>query len=434
MTAATRQLLTKAAVWMLRIIVGGVFIVSGTSKMIDPFGFIYKVNDYLAVWQIGVPSGLVILATMMLSAIEFLTGFTLATGSLRRASVWMAALMMVVMLPLTLYVALANPVTDCGCFGDFIIISNWATFWKNVALSAAIVYLLKKNRSTEGLFTPMSQWLQITVAALWITVVGLIGYNEQPLIDFRPYPVGEPMIKEAETESIIYRYSSPDGTIKDFYADDLPDTSEGWTFIERIDRQNDIQESAIAIFDKDGEDVTYDVIGSTEKQLLLLVPDVDAAGLSNSYTANELAGYITSSEKSEDAFVAIVHADNPHAIDEWLDMSMSSYPVYYAEDTAIKTVARGKMALVYIENDTIRWKRNLASISPDIIDDPSFSLESMAINGPEVFKRYTLIFLLIELIVMLLGRGATFGRLKIYRLRRKSNKIASQTGKHLQQQ
>lgn len=420
MTPKGKQRIGTAAVWVLRIAAGVVFTVSGAAKMIDPYGFIYKINDYLAAWNLTISPGFVIFAAALLSASEFLIGFTLATGSMRRTSAWLASALMLFMLPLTLYLAIENPVSDCGCFGDFLIISNWATFWKNVALTAALVFLCIKNRTVEGLFTPMSQWLQITVAAIWVAIIGLIGYHEQPLIDFRPYPAGSTLIQEADTEGIIYRYSMADGTIRDFTANSLPDDDEDLTFIGRIDPEEYAPESAFAIFDDQGEDVTYDVVGATPRQLIMLVPDIEAAGISDTYTANELAGLICSEEMedSPEAFVAVVHSPSKNALEEWLDMSMADYPIYTAEDRAIKTVARGKMALLYLENDTIRWKRTLSSIDPEVIDQPGFTLESLDTNGPEIFGRLTFLFVAVETIIMLLGRGATFSRLTFLRSRK----------------
>ncbi len=423
MTPETRLRFTKTAVWILRLAVGGIFIVSGAAKMIDLYGFIYKINDYLAAWHLSVSKGPVVFTVALLSATEFLTGITLATGSMRRLSVWIASAMMAFMLPLTLYVAIVDPVADCGCFGDLWIISNWATFSKNIAIAAALAALLLYNRRIEGLFTPMSQWMQITLAAGWIGWVGLVGYNEQPLLDFRPYPVGSPLLHEADYSEIFYRYAAPDGTTADFSATELPDESDGqWTFVERIDPISDVAESAFVVFDSDGYDATYDLIGTTDRQLLMLVPDVKAAGISETYVANELARHISShSDNPAASFAAIVSATTDQsAMSEWLDLAMADYPVYTAEDTAIKTVARGKMALVFLRNDTIVWKRTLSSINPDQIEAPDFTLEELRTDGPERFGHSLLILLLAELAVMLMGRGATFSRLHFIRSRRKA--------------
>ena len=46
-------LANKYIVWALRIAVGATFIFSGFVKAIDPWGLIYKISEYMAVW--GLP-------------------------------------------------------------------------------------------------------------------------------------------------------------------------------------------------------------------------------------------------------------------------------------------------------------------------------------------------------------------------------------------
>ena len=41
-----------AVVWSLRLIVGSLFAMSGFVKMIDPWGFLFKLEEYLAVWHL----------------------------------------------------------------------------------------------------------------------------------------------------------------------------------------------------------------------------------------------------------------------------------------------------------------------------------------------------------------------------------------------
>lgn len=101
--------------WIIRIVVGGVFIFSGFAKGIDPYGTLYKVEDYLSVLSLSVWPNLVLVGVFGLCALEFLAGVFLLTGCFRRSSVIIAGGIMAFMLPLTLWIAVSNPVADCGC-------------------------------------------------------------------------------------------------------------------------------------------------------------------------------------------------------------------------------------------------------------------------------------------------------------------------------
>ncbi|MDE6290147.1 MAG: DoxX family protein, partial [Muribaculaceae bacterium] len=167
-----------ALTWLMRIAVGSVFIVSGLSKGIDPWGTFYKTSEYLTAMHIPIVEwGNTVLAlAFMLFSLEFIIGVSLLTGCYRKAAPIMAALFMLVMLPLTLWIAIADPVADCGCFGDFLIISNWATFIKNCVISLAVVWLLKFNTKARCLIVPYAQWVATVGMAAYIVAVGYIGY------------------------------------------------------------------------------------------------------------------------------------------------------------------------------------------------------------------------------------------------------------------
>lgn len=186
MKAAAKSRLYTAAVWLARLIAGATFVVSGWAKAIDPWGFIIKVEEYLTVWGMAFPREVVLTGCIALACIEFCTGVMLATGSLKRFSALTALAMMAVMLPLTVYIYIAEPVADCGCFGDFFVISNSATMLKNIVLTALIVFLLIKGPSTAGLYPAPIQWLVITVSFAFPLWLSFVGYNVQPIVDFRP--------------------------------------------------------------------------------------------------------------------------------------------------------------------------------------------------------------------------------------------------------
>ena len=235
-------------VWALRIGVGALFVMSGLVKAIDLWVTVFKFEEYLTAWAIDVPQSFVVLGAMGLCSLEFLTGAMLALGCFRRVAVWTLLAMMAVMLPLTLYIWIADPVSDCGCFGDFWVISNGATFFKNILITAALVLLVLWNRKTEGLYNPYSQWICGVALMVFVTAVELYGYNVQPLLDFRSFPVGTSLLPDENGlddagEDMVFVYEK-DGVKKEFSVNStLPDST--WTFIERkTSGANDSEKSA----------------------------------------------------------------------------------------------------------------------------------------------------------------------------------------------
>lgn len=184
---------------------------------------------------------LLLVGAFALCAYEFVVGVFLLLGCFRRSTPIFATVFMVVMLPLTFWIAVWNPVADCGCFGDAIILSNWATFWKNVVLTAAVVYLIKFNASERCLVRPSLQWLALLGSCGFVVAVAAGGYIYQPLIDFRPYPVGSDLIDrnaddedDAESDEDLYFVYEKDGVEKRFSIDDeLPADDSGWEFLRR---------------------------------------------------------------------------------------------------------------------------------------------------------------------------------------------------------
>ena len=141
-----------AIVWLLRLMVGAVFLFSGFTKGIDPWGSIYKFDEYLRSFGFYDYNGLLTFMAFSVSAVEFMLGAFMLLGIYRRFTPWAMLAMMTVMVPLTLYIAITNDVADCGCFGDAITLSNWGTFWKNVALTVALVYLVIFNRKVKNIY------------------------------------------------------------------------------------------------------------------------------------------------------------------------------------------------------------------------------------------------------------------------------------------
>lgn len=395
--------------WLMRIAVGSVFIVSGLSKGIDPWGTYYKTSEYLTAMHIPIVEwGNTVLAlAFILFSVEFIIGVSLMFGCYRKAAPIMAALFMVVMLPLTLWIAIADPVVDCGCFGDFIVISNWSTFIKNCVISIAVVWLLKFNSKVSGLIAPYAQWLATVGSGVYIVAIGYIGYWQQPTIDFRPYKVGTQLFVDEDAPEYEPKYVfvyEKDGSERKFKEDDiLPDEEDGWKFVRReelgfekkenIRIQSETDMPDFRVWSENGEEDVTESLSGYDRQLMLLVPDINTLSMATSWKINKLYDL---SQKDNTEFFAVV-AGSPDAIEEWRDLSSGQYPIYTSEDTSIKELARGNPALVSIENGRIKWKSALSAILLDDTDDDDVAISTspvgLGMRGSEALWDLTLLLL-----------------------------------------
>lgn len=362
-----------AAGWFCRILVGGVFLFSGLAKGIDPFGTLYKFREYLSVLDIILPDSVILTGVILLCGFEFLTGLFLLSGCYRRGAAWCALSLMVPMLFITLWIYIADPVSDCGCFGDVLKLSNSATFWKNVVLTLASVWLVRNNRSLPTLFTPYLQWIVLVAGAIVIVAIALYGYDFQPIFDFRKYPVGTKLAAESpdEEEEMVFIYRRGDETVRVSEQDELPSEEDGWVFVDRVVKEpasidpsrhesegKDID--SFRIYDEEGEDVTSDLLeeGENGKMLLILIPEIERVSKAEAWKIEELASLC----QEADVKCVMVTAGSPEATDLWKELIAADIPFYTSEDTSIKTLARGNPAVVYLENDVIQWKVTLRGL------------------------------------------------------------------------
>lgn len=358
----------RGAVWAARVLLGVTFILSGWAKCIDPWGFVYKAEEYLAVWHIAamVPREFTLVGTAALSMFEFCTGLLLATGCLRRSAAWCAAAIMAAMLPLSLYIFLADPVSDCGCFGDLFVLSNGATFAKNIVLAALAVFLVIYNRRATPGYRPGIQWLVAALAIIYSLTLVVVGWQVQPMVDFRQWPVGTALSAD-ETgdgnapEDMTFIYEK-DGATAEFPLDALPDST--WTYVKRSGADSEITDRP-AFFDNDGYEVTDDILGADspdDRLILLTVPEPGLDNLLRARFANELYEY---SEANGIRMAAAVAASG-QALDRWSALARPDFPVYSASDTSLKELVRGPMGLVYLRGGTIALKRNFAALAPEL--------------------------------------------------------------------
>lgn len=431
----------KWLTWLLRLIVGGTFIFSGFVKAIDPWGTLYKLQDYMAAMHLPDYPNLLLVAAFLLFGYEFCVGVFLLLGCFRRSAPVCAALFMGVMLPLTLWIAVWDPVADCGCFGDFIHISNWATFWKNVVLSAAVIWLLAYNHKVKWLIRPHLQWIAFILSGLYVIFIGLCGYIYQPLLDFRPYPRGSLLVEhdsaddeegedaDDETENISLIYSR-NGVEKAFSIyDELPSEEEGWVFVRReieesddsgndqptaaaenpVDASDSESQSTFRVWSDDGEeDITDDVILRHGSQLILFMPELRLVSVATTWQINSL---YTWASRHEIDMIAVV-SGTPEEIAEWRDLSLAAYPLYTAEDTEIKMVVRGNPAVVYLQDGHVVWKTTLRALGTEDFLSPTASPDPAAYrrNNHALLYNSTMLYIILLAVLAFASHITMLGR------------------------
>ena len=358
------------AVWVLRIVVGGIFIFSGFVKAVDPRGSIYKFGEYLISFGLQGFDSLLLFMAVSVAVIEFTLGVFLFFGIYRKVTPILILLLMLVMLPLTLYIAVTDNIADCGCFGDAVIISNWASFWKNVAITAASCYLVKYNCRVKNIYGFAVQWMVAMASVAYAIAIAMTGYFYQPVLDFRPFPVGTKIANDGNAsagemdDNYIFIYEK-NGNVREFSLDSLPD--ESWTFVERKKLIQELQSDddqdhmrPVAVIGDSYENADS-IILSNGEQMLFLFPDLNDVVISFTYLINELYDF----SQVHGIDVIGLTSGNLEAIQEWNDLSMASYKMYRMDDSELKMLARGNPAAVYLRDGVIVWKRTLQSISID---------------------------------------------------------------------
>lgn len=349
-----------------RLLIGVMFIFSGFVKAVDPLGSTYKFTDYFIAFGMEwlVPASLFF--AVLLSALEFVIGFALLNNSMVRISGIFAFAFMSFFTGLTFVLAISNPVSDCGCFGDAIKLTNWQTFYKNLIFLVPTTIVFWQRKKFQPRFERVGQSVILIFGTLAILFISKYSYQHLPLIDFRPYNIGT-NIKLAKNEGwigapqpvfdtkIVYE---KDGHKQSFTTDNLPDST--WTWIETINEQKSegYQPSVqnFNITDEHKQDVTDLILSEEYFSLMLVAYDLEKVPketISKLQKINDIG-------KSNGYNVFIVTASNPDQVKEFEVKNSMLATFYFADPITLKTIVRSNPGLVLLHDGLIlnKWHYN----------------------------------------------------------------------------
>jgi uncharacterized membrane protein YphA (DoxX/SURF4 family) len=234
----------KLTVDICRVVLGLTFIFSGFVKTVDPWGTALKISEYLNVYGAGgYFDAIRFPLAIALCAAELTLGLMLVSGVKTRLSSMLALLVMSGFLVVTFLSATVLPVEDCGCFGDALHLSAWASFGKNVVLwILALAVWLDARKRLKIFPVTTREWVCTIVFAGLSVALGTYCYRHLPLIDFLPYKVGV-SLRDAvydekdgtDSSRMVYR-DLTDGSLREFAVSDTTwyDSSR-WEFVEMVE-------------------------------------------------------------------------------------------------------------------------------------------------------------------------------------------------------
>jgi len=346
-----------------RILTGLVFVFSGFVKGIDPWGFTYKIQDYFEAFHLGFLNDIAFPLGIAACTLELVIGLNLLTGIRMRITSWLLLLFMTFFTLLTFVLAISNPVSDCGCFGDAIKLTNWQTFWKNIViLVPTILVFWQRNRYARP-YACFTEWTLTMVFALSGILLSIYCYHNLPLLDFLPYRTGtnisekmkipEGMPADEYETVLVYEKN---GVQKEFSSENYPWKDSTWIWKET--RQKLVKKGYeppihdFLITSADGYEITGDLLQDTGFTFLIVASDLSKSNrpafemLNKAAREGQHSGYkyylLTSSTREE--------------IDAFRESFNPPYEICTADEITLKTIIRSKPGIVLLRRGIILGK------------------------------------------------------------------------------
>lgn len=365
MSNSLKEKILKVWVNVCRLILASTFIFSGFVKAVDPIGSVYKISDYFTAFGLtSIPDYIILILAISLAGIEFILGINLLFAVRRKITTGLIMLFMAIMTPLTLYLAIANPVSDCGCFGDAVKLTNWETFFKNIILIAMSFFVLKWHKDMFRIMTWRVQWIVIIYSIVFIIGISVYSLYNLPIFDFRPYKIGTDINKAMEipedAEQSKYETTfilEKNGQRQEFSIENYPQDTT-WNFIDsktvlvKQGYEPPIQNFSITAL-PEGYDITYNILNDSSYTFLLIIPSIEKASDENIDRINDIYDYCLDNDYN---FYCLT-ASSEEMITYWHEYMGAEYRFCMTDETTLKTIVRSNPGMVLLKNGVIinKW-------------------------------------------------------------------------------
>lgn len=357
----------KYIVYLCRILVGGLFIISGLIKANDPLGFGYKLVEYFEVFGTEFLIPLALPLAMFICILEVVLGIATIIGYRMVPVTWGLLLLIIGFTFLTFYSAYFDVVKDCGCFGDALKLTPWESFTKDIILLILILPIFLYRNKIEPIFKGYLASALVVMSLILCTGFTLYCYSFLPVVDFRAYAMGKDIKKQMEIPDdadkgeivMIFKYEK-DGVVHEFGMNDLPANIGEYTFVDREDKV--IREGfqpAITDFridNSDGQEYTDDFLDYNDYWFMVVCYDLNKTNKKAQEEINEFA------KSAEDKGIRLIGLTGtlPSDAEAIRHEFQNPFEYYFCDEIVLKTIVRSNPGLVLMHGGEVKskWHHN----------------------------------------------------------------------------
>lgn len=342
-----------------RILVGALFIFSGLIKANDPLGFSYKLDEYFSVFGTEFLIPLSLSLAIFICAYEIIFGFMLLIGSKIKLTVWALLLMIIFFTFLTFYSAYFDKVKECGCFGDFLHLTPWQSFYKDIALLVLILILLAGKKYIAPLLPGRMERLLNLIVIIFSVGFPLYTYNFLPVKDFRPYAIGKniqegmtlPPGAKQDSIQMVFIYEK-DGKQIELTPEQIKTIDSTYKYVDRKDkiiREGDkpaIHDFSIA--GMNGDDYTEQILNYPGYYFFLVCYDLDKTNKNVFGKVNDFAKLCKA-----DSIPIICLTASADQIESFKKETGTDIDFYMTDQITLKTMIRSNPGLMLLKQGTV---------------------------------------------------------------------------------
>lgn len=391
---------------LCRIIVGIVFIYSGFVKGIDPLGSDYKFTDYFNAFGMGWMNATTLFFSFALSLVEFLIGIALLFNLWVSRMAWGSLLFMAFFTPLTLVLALTNPVSDCGCFGDAMILTNWQTFWKNIILFLLAIMIFMYRKEYKSSLPLVGQFSFLALAGAGMLCLSVYCYRHLPVLDFRPYAVGKnitegmrlPEGAEPDQYEVTLKYKNKQtGEVQSFTEENYPwQDTLNWEYessSERLVKKGYITPIHDLVIEHPTlGNITEEILEDDNHTILAVAYNLTQSDMQYQPAINRLAEY---AQEKGIRFYGLT-SSSERDIETYKKRYHVPYEFCTADEIQLKTMIRSNPGVIILREGTILDKWAGKDV-PDVKELQDTDLTAYCVYSREQMQRIYLVYSIILL-------------------------------------